>query len=253
MKAVSASQWLRPAVGAAVDVLFPPRCAACGEPCEPRLDGPLFCVACDEALAINERPTCMRCAMTCSVADVAAGNCSNCRGSKLLFSAARSIGPYETALRQAVLKGKHASFEPLAIALGHRLAEVLERSPFDERPDVVVPVPMHWLKRLWRGTNPAATIGRSVAGALGLPLAESALVCTRLLRRQATLTPPERRRNVRRAFRASRWAAVARKRILLVDDVMTTGATAHEGARALLDAGATAVYVATVARSSPQF
>src|SRR4051812_24270487 len=122
MKAGSASQWLRPAVGAAVDVLFPPRCAACGEPGEPRLKGPLFCSACDEALAINEQPACVRCAMACSTADLSASNCSNCRGSKLLFSAARSIGPYETALRQAVLKGKHASFEPLAVALGQRLA-----------------------------------------------------------------------------------------------------------------------------------
>jgi predicted amidophosphoribosyltransferase len=79
------------------------------------------------------------------------------------------------------------------------------------------------------------------------------LVCTRFLRRQSSLTPPERRRNVRGAFRASRRASLAGQRILLVDDVMTTGATAHEGSRALLEAGAASVYIATVARSSPDF
>jgi ComF family protein len=190
--------------------------------------------------------------MICSESDRATGTCANCRGSKLLFSAARTIGPYETMLRQAVLKGKHSSFEPVAVALGQRLAEAIEQSPFDIHPEIVAPVPMHWLKRLWRGTNPAATIARSVARRLDLPVLEGALVCTRLLERQATLTPQQRRRNVRRAFRASRWAALAGKRILLVDDVMTTGATAHEGSRALIEAGAAVVYVATVARSTPQ-
>jgi predicted amidophosphoribosyltransferase len=132
------------------------------------------------------------------------------------------------------------------------LSAAIKQRSFDERPDIIIPVPTHWLKRLWRGTNPAATIARSIAHELELPVAETALICKRLLKRQATLTPPERRRNVRHAFCASRWAAVAGKRVLLVDDVMTTGATAHEGARALLEAGAAAVYIATVARSSPQ-
>src|SRR5438034_8182713 len=112
---------------------------------------------------------------------------------------------------------------------------------------------MYWLKRMWRGTNPAGTVAMAVARRLELPMVSRALTCVRLLRRQATLTPPQRRRNVRGAFRAARPAKIAGKRVLLVDDVMTTGATAHEGSRALLEAGAAAVYVATVARSSPEF
>jgi ComF family protein len=162
------------------------------------------------------------------------------------------VAPYEDAWRAAVLQMKHAFHEPLAYAAGQRLAEVLAARPFARQPDLVAPVPMHWLKRLWRGTNPAETIAEAVADALGWPLARRALVCRRYLRRQATLTPAERRRNVRGAFRASRRWPLAGRTILLVDDVMTTGATAQEASRALRAAGAAEVFVATLTRSVPE-
>jgi ComF family protein len=246
-------RWFETALAPAIDLLFPPRCVACGSECEPVTQGPLFCPTCDAQLGICDLPTCERCALVCSEADLPRGNCGNCRCRKQLFAAARTIGPYQDALRQSVLNGKHAAYEPLAAALGQRLAETVERQPLPERPQLVVPVPMHWLKRIWRKTNPAATVALSLAGRLELPLAAGLLVCRRILRRQATLNPEERRRNVRGAFRASPWWNIMGKRILLVDDVMTTGATAHEASRALLQAGAAAVYVATVARSSPEF
>jgi ComF family protein len=247
------SGWRRP-VAAGIDLLFPPRCTVCGSECEPALGSPLFCDSCAKQLALSERPSCPRCALRCSESDVAQGNCRDCRNRKLLFVAARTIGPYENNLRQAVLQTKHASYEPLATALGQRLAEAIIRRPFDEQPELVAPVPVYWLKRLWRKTHTAATIAQAVARELGLPLAANLLVCRRYLRRQAILTPTERRKNVRGAFRTSlRWRRrIIGKRILLVDDVMTTGATAHEAARAMLAAGAAAVYVATVARSSAE-
>lgn len=246
-------RWLQPPLSATIDLLFPPRCVACASECEPPCGAAMLCPTCNAQLVVSERPACPRCARLCSAVDLSRGDCGDCRSRKLLFTAARTIGTYQGALRQAVLKGKHAGFGPLANALGQRLAEAIERLPFAERLDLVVSVPLHWLKRFWRGTNPANTIALAVARHLDLPLAGHALVCTRLLRRQATLTPPERRRNVRGAFRASWRANIKGKRVLLIDDVMTTGATAHEGSRALLEAGAAAVYVATVARSSPEF
>jgi len=244
-------RWYEGPLNAAVDLLFPPRCAGCDAEIEPRAGGPQFCVNCDTGLAVSQRPTCPRCAIVCSTADLPRGDCGACRSRKLLFVAARTIGPYEGELRRAILKAKLAAHEPLAIALGQRLAEAVARQPFAERPDLVVPVPMHWLKRWWRKTNPAGTVAQTLARELDLRFAAGAIVCRRLLRRQALLSPVERRRNVRGAFRASpRWA-LRDKRVLLVDDVMTTGATAHEASRALLQAGAAAVYVATVGRSSP--
>jgi competence protein ComFC len=246
-------RWFHSLLDPAMDLLFPPRCVACGEACEPGTNAPRFCSSCDILLAVAHGPTCPRCAMACSDNDRASGACGSCRGRKLRFLAARTIAPYRDAMRQAVLRAKHAVHEPLALALGQRLAEAIVQEPFAERPDVVASVPMHWLKRFWRKTNPASMIAQAAARRLGLPYAGGALICRRLLRRQATLTPPQRRQNVRDAFRASwGWRGHLRgKRVLLIDDVMTTGATADEASRALLAAGAAAIYVAVVTRSSP--
>lgn len=245
--------WLGKAWNAAIDLVFPPRCVACGGECETPAPVPLFCPTCLKNLALSEPWACGRCASRCSEVDVARGECSRCRGQKLLFGAARAIGPYEGALRRAVLQAKHAFHEPLAKALGQVLAERLRQMPFTEALDAVAAVPMHWFKRMWRNTNPEETIAGAVARKLGLENLAGALVCVRYLQRQSILNPADRRKNVRGAFRASRISKIAGKRILLVDDVMTTGATAHECSRALLDAGATAVFVATVARASPEF
>jgi ComF family protein len=169
----------------------------------------------------------------------------------MLFSAARAIGSHAGALREAVLRSKHAACAPLARALGELLATTINDRPFAEAAELVVPVPMHWMRRVARKTNPAGTIGRAVALRLDLPFRDNLLVCRKLLRRQASLTAAERRRNVRGAFAVRRRKLVAGKRVLLVDDVMTTGATAREASRVLLEAGARSVVIGTLARSSP--
>lgn len=236
-----------------VDLLFPPQCTACGEACEPTYGGPLFCEPCSVSLEIDCQPRCPRCASRCSEADLPLDNCGTCRSRRTLFAAARTIGTYEGSLSNAVLRAKHAVAAPLARALGQQLAKAIERQPYSELPDVVIPVPRHWLRHAWRNTNPARTIAAAVARHLRLPLNVHSLVCRRLLRQQATLSAPERLRNVRGAF-AVRWrGSIQGKRLLLVDDVMTTGATAREASRVLVAAGAASVYVATVARSSPNW
>lgn len=195
-------------------------------------------------------PTCPRCAKPCPEADADGGPCPNCRGTRLLFDEARTLGLYDGPLRDAVHKSKHAYYEPLVHGLGQRLARSIRGRPFDQLPELVAAVPMFWPQRLWRGTNGAETIARAVALELGLPIAPHLLVCRRWLRTQHTLPADERRRNVRRAFRTSWRFNIRQARILVVDDVLTTGATAHEAARALRQAGAAKVYVAAVARST---
>jgi ComF family protein len=246
-------RWLSAGAAAATDLLFPPRCRFCAAECTSASGSRHFCINCESQLATCTRTRCRKCGLVCSEVDLPRGDCGYCRGLKLRFSEVRTLGSYEGPLRQAVLKIKHAAHEPLAVALGQRMAEQVVARPLAEAPDLVTAVPMHWLKRIWRRTNTALTLAESVAKLLGLPHHPGLLVCRRLLARQATLTPPQRRINVRNAFRTSRFARIDGKRVLLVDDVMTTGATAQEAARTLLTGGAATVFVATVARSTPDF
>lgn len=191
--------------------------------------------------------------MPCTPADREAGDCFACRGHRLLYEQARVLGVYQGPLRGAVLRIKHYQHEPLAAALGQRLAEEIRQAPFDPPPQLVAPVPMHWLKRVWRGTNAPDTLAQSVARALGVRVARNLLVCRRILRRQSSLLPDQRRQNVRGAYRTSIAHKVKGASVLVVDDVITTGATAQDAARALRQAGAAAVYVAAVARGTGDF
>lgn len=240
--------WVSASTRALLDLLFPPRCSVCGRPCETAPGRPGWCPTCDAALTVSSEPRCGSCAATCSEADVRQGVCPRCRGRRLEFAAARTIGPYRGPLRQAVLLSKHPGAARLAIDLGRRLAEVIETDPFAIAPQVVASVPLFWLRRLWRSYDHAQQIARGLADALGWTYVPGTLVCRRYVRRQTSLTARERRRNVRGAFAAKGVAGMC---VLVVDDVMTTGATANEAARALRAAGATAVWVATAARSVP--
>jgi ComF family protein len=146
-----------------------------------------------------------------------------------------------------ILRLKSARAESLAEPLGELLA--VERRDVLEAfgAELIVPVPTHWTRRLWRGYNQCEAIGRGLARRMGLPLAPN---CLRRVRRTQLQNGDEtaRRKNVRGAFRASGNVLQGRT-ILLVDDVFTTGATLHESARALRDAGAGRVVVAVLARA----
>lgn len=237
---LSAAGW------AMLDLLFPPRCTACEQPWSAPCGQPQWCPACDAQLAIDSRPRCTRCATLRSSLHAADG-CRNCARRKLAFTEVRTIGDYEGALRQAVLRSKQAQHSDLAIDLGRRLAEVLAAHPFSRQPDLVVPVPMHWFRRLVRQHYHAQRIAHALAEHLGWPYTDRLLICQKYVSPQTLATAAERWRNIRGAFAARRPATGLC--VLVVDDVMTTGATAHEAARALIAAGAAYVCVATAARS----
>ena len=145
---------------------------------------------------------------------------------------------------------KRYPHEPLTEAVGVLLGQRLAVELPAWRPDVVVPVPMHWMRRVQRGTNTARVLGGTVARELGLPMVGGVLRCRRKSRKQGMLRPGERFRNVRGAFRVSSGYDITDKRVLLVDDILTTGATASEAARMLREAGAAVIAVAVVARGT---
>jgi ComF family protein len=145
---------------------------------------------------------------------------------------------------------KRPFHEPLARTVGRLLGEtVLERWP--RRPfTCVLPVPMHRTRRFARGIHTAAVLAEYLAQTIRVPMNPRLLLSRRKTKKQGTLTPAERDRNVRGAFRVSAGYDITDAHLLLVDDIMTTGATVSESARQLKRARAASVSVAVVARGT---
>jgi ComF family protein len=159
-----------------------------------------------------------------------------------------AMGVYRDELRDAVIRMKKRVNEPLTLSVGILAAKTLKKKITEFAPDLIVPVPTHWLKRLHRGTNGPDLLVEGVGRSLAIPTAMDLLTCRRRTQKQGTLMPAERQRNVRNAFVANVGYDIRATRGLLVDDIMTTGATASEAARVLRKAGASSVRVAVVAR-----
>ena len=178
------------------------------------------------------------------------GRCALCRAGLRGFDAAYCFGSYEGTLRELIHLYKYAGIETLSLPLADLLASAL---PLEERFDAVIPVPLHWRKKWHRGFNQAELLARAIARRRGIPMVR-ALGRVRFTKTQAGLSNTDRRKNVAAAFRCRRAAETLRgKRVLLIDDVMTTGATAAACARALKQAGADRVVLATVARVDRRF
>lgn len=233
-----------------VDLLLPPRCVLCEADLQDPPYSPSFCNACHDSLlsqAIGSH--CRRCGLP--VPENL--GCRHCAGRRLRFASVTPIGAYEGKLREAVLEAKLLAGESTAAALGGLLAELLlaqrNNAASLRQVDLVVPVPSYWWRRVRRGTNEAAVLSQVVADRLRLPEAGDLLVCRRNMLKQHELNTTERRKNVRGAFRISWGYNIAGANILLVDDVLTTGATANEIARVLHAEGAASVRVAVICRA----
>jgi ComF family protein len=205
----------------------------------------LLCAECRESL-IDQRLPCPRCAAPLPQHLRQAKDCVHCRTEKFAFAGVSALGGYEGRLQQAVLQMKQPDAEPLTIALGRLLGDCLARR--GSLPDIAAPIPMHWLRRLEKRANAADLLAETVASRLRIPAWSGLLAVRGLRRRQHLLTPAERRLNMRGAFRVKKGYDVTSAWVLILDDVLTTGATAHAAATALKKAGAAEVTVAVVAR-----
>lgn len=173
------------------------------------------------------------------------------------FVRAVSFGTYDGPLRAAIHALKYDRIQPSARRLGTMLAAAIaELAPEAPAEMLVVPVPLHRGKRKQRGFNQARSLARHAISELSkshpawhLQLAPATLMRLRATESQAGLTPRQRRLNVRGAFNVPDRSAVEGRHVLLVDDILTTGATARAAAQSLMKAGAASVFVATLARA----
>jgi len=170
--------------------------------------------------------------------------CTVCREGLANFDSAYSFGSYEGPLQQLIHLFKYAKVESLAGPLSRLLMQAL---PFDANFDLIVAMPLHWRKRWERGFNQAELLAEPLARRYGLRLATN-LRRARYTKSQAGLSESARRENLRGSFRVHRPYQLVGKRVLVIDDVFTTGATLRAAAAVLKSAGAAHVSALTLAR-----
>lgn len=228
---------------------FPQYCRVCGDSVESRALG-AACAKCWQQTRLFDgaETICGKCGLpSLGAAPGGPPEATRCRRcEELAFLAARACGEYGGALRAAVLQLKQQPH--LCRKLTEQLGALQRQSPLN-RATRIIPVPLHPERERARGFNQAAVIGRELARLSGLPLDEASLQrTTHTIRHRAGMDAKGRRDTVAGAFRVTHPALVLDERILLVDDVFTTGATVSACAQVLLAAGAREVYVLTLAR-----
>jgi ComF family protein len=228
------------------ELFFPPACPLCGVLLDK--DGsPVFCPACLAGMQPVVSPHCPRCLLPYPAVDGHDHLCQACLLDPPPFSAVTSVALYEDCLRQAVQRFKYRGAFSLDRPLGRLLAAALEADPAAGRPDLLVPVPLHVSRLRRRGYNQSLLLARGLGRRWRVPVPARLLVRTRPTIPQQGLKAAERRRNLKGAFRIRK--PLDGETVLLVDDVMTTGATARECSRVLLEAGAGRVAVAVLGRA----
>ena len=229
---------------AIVDGALPPRCLGCGA----IVDTPqTLCAPCWRGITFFAKPWCAVCGLPFPHPQGEDAVCAECARETRSWDRARAVLRYDKNSRHLVLALKHGDRTHLAAAFGrwmHRVGgEVLSGA------DLLVPVPLHWTRLFQRRYNQAALLAQAIASAGGPRVAVDWLVRRRRTPSQGRLGPAARSRNVQAAFAMRRGRSVAGKRVVVVDDVMTSGATLEECARVLRRAGAKSIGALVLARA----
>ena len=233
-----------------LDLVYPRRCYGCEQEIADGRDGGSLCEACVAALQGTGACACGRCGAILDGDGPAPAECRFCRGQRFGFDTVMSLGKYDGLLRRMVLKTKRLAHESLSVSLGQLLAQRRHEALRELSPTMVVPIPMHWWRRLVRGTNSPEILARCLADQLQVPVGLHVLCRCRHTEPQKNLLPKQRFKNMAGAFRVRPRLAgrFSRREVLLVDDVLTTGATCSEAARVLKRAGAVRVTAIVLAR-----
>lgn len=237
------------AVGSFLGLIFPSRCLICEAPLHPLSDCPL-CPEHFRKIRVVEPPVCSRCGRKMSGESVEALVCAECRSRKTYHDSGYSACAFADPLRELIHLFKYRKKRYLASFLGGLVLEYLRERADMTGYDAIVPVPLHWRRRWTRGFNQALDLARPLSKHFGIPVMKGNLRRVRYTKPQVRLVSKERESNIKNAFRVHNSARVAGKKLLLLDDVITSGATLNECARVLKRAGASWVAIVTLAQAS---
>jgi len=229
-------RYLSQAIGALLDLIYPPHCVACDAP------GSWFCAECEAAIARIPESICHHCGRPYSGEAL----CVACRGDESSLDAMRAFALHEEPISHAVHALKYDGLRVLAPQLGAYLAEAYVH--YGLRAQVIIPVPLHHSRQRQRGYNQAYLLARELSRLVEVDVDRRLLKRTRKTRSQVGLSGGERWDNMTAAFRCA-GDDLGGMRVLLIDDVMTTGATLESCAKALREAGAGHVQALTLTQA----
>lgn len=232
-----------------LSLVYPNVCDICHKQSATAADG-FVCISCQKTFQYVTPPFCSRCGLNFEGAITTTFDCWNCRDMKLHFSYARSAVMARGTMLDIIHKYKYSGALWFEALLGRILADAAQQVLIGQSWDMIVPVPLHRIRLAEREFNQAERLAECLGKRLGLIVENQLLTRIRSTESQTTKTREERLENVRNAFTLNqKQAKVAQgKRLVLVDDVMTTGATTNACAKELRKAGAADVCVWTLAR-----
>lgn len=241
-------QSLHRAWSTVIDFCFPALCPFC-ESREPEGEsGSLFCLKCQQTCRDLAGRQCQRCSASVGPYVETTHGCVHCRDERFAFEAVCSLGPYQEPLRSACLRAKKSSGHSIAMGLAQQWGTQHRTALEVWRPHLVIPVPHCWSESVWRPHVSPTPFAETLAVMACVPIRFDLLQKIKKTPKQALLPVTTRKTNLRGAFGIGGGATLGGATVLLVDDILTTGTTAHECAKVLKQAGAAQVYVAVFAR-----
>lgn len=222
-----------------LDILYPPRCPACNGILEDSSKN--ICPKCEQTFHPVSEHYCLKCGKPVAETEE---YCEECRNRDRKFSQGRGIFLYNTQMKQSLLRYKYYGSREYGKYYAEAICRYAGADIMRWQPDVIVPVPLHRRKKRMRGFNQAADLAERTGKLLGIPVTEEIVYKIKETRSQKKLDADERKRNLKNAFRTV--TSVKGLRILIVDDVYTTGNTMEAMSECLLEGGAEAVFFVTL-------
>lgn len=224
-----------------IDLIFPRRCPICHEIVTPA--GDLTCPSCLKKIHFIRSPVCKKCGK--EVSNVEKEYCYDCFKHKRSYDYGLSLLRYDELTKSSMAAIKYKNKTEYLDFYSEAIWRYYQKQLMAMNIDIIVPVPIHRKRRRERGFNQAEILAVKIGAFMGLPVVRDGLVRTKNTDPQKKLTSQERLRNLSHAFQQNN-AAVAGKRILLVDDIYTTGSTVEACSRALKEGGAANIFVITI-------